>query len=85
LAEIILACDQQNATKPMDDFLGFRRRLRLFMNAPVEPYRTHMKDTQKRLPDYIVWLRSERERFGDGPWQQAVLLKGYVDKALEKL
>jgi hypothetical protein len=61
IGELLLIFDDLGAYKERDEVLGFRRRLRLFLSAQVEPYVTHMQDTIDRLPAYSDWLAASEE------------------------
>jgi hypothetical protein len=58
IADLLLVFDKLGALKERDEFLGFRRRLRLYASCTDEPYVAHMQDTVERLPRYRAWLES---------------------------
>lgn len=57
---LIEVFDGLNALKERDEFLCFRRRMRLFAHQPEQPYRSHMEDTLNRLPAYAGWLKAAK-------------------------
>lgn len=56
IAQLLKAFDDLGALKERDEFLNFRRRLRLYASCTEEPYLAHMRDTVERLPKYSAWL-----------------------------
>jgi hypothetical protein len=78
IAQLLVVFDDLGALKERDEFLGFRRRLRLFAAgaAPVE----HMQDTIERLPRYADWLHASEEPEAAG-WAERLteLLKGMAE------
>jgi hypothetical protein len=80
IAQLLQVFDDLGAYKERDEVLNFRRRLRLFAAVPVEPYRTHMRDTLERLPRYASWLEASEEPEAAG-WAErlAELIKGMLE------
>jgi hypothetical protein len=56
IARLLKTFDDIGALKERDEFLNFRRRLRLYASSQEEPYLSHMRDTIERLPGYSRWL-----------------------------
>ena len=72
-ALILRECDDANALKTRDEFLGFRRRMRLFNAVKTDAYREHMLATLRRLNEYSTWFNANPALFDQAPRATSIL------------